>query len=218
MSIILEHITITIKKTKILQDVTLQFSEGQIYGIVGKNGSGKTMLLKIISGLVKPTSGQVQNDYENIGILIENAEMYPYFTGYENLEYLASIKGKITGEQIVQTMTKLGLNAEDGKKVCEYSLGMKQKLALSQALMEDPDVLLLDEPTNALDAGSVKSAHDMIKKAASQGKIVAVTSHSPYDIEYLCDWLIFMEEGKVVRMEKNSKRKRVDAYATEDLQ
>ena len=95
---------------------------------------------------------------------------------------------------------------------------MKQKLALSQALMEDPDVLLLDEPTNALDAGSVKSAHDMIKKAASQGKIVAVTSHSPYDIEYLCDWLIFMEEGKVVRMEKNSKRKRVDAYATEDLQ
>lgn len=206
MSIKLEDVTKKVGKNELLKSVSLCLEEGKIYGIVGKNGSGKTMLLKTLSKLIIPSAGMVDMPYDNIGILIENAEMYPYFTGYENLEYLASINGKIGRREIEENMSLLELDIHSRKKTCEYSLGMRQKLALIQAWMEEPDVLLLDEPTNALDKHSIEIVHQRLRNMAKQGKIIVVTSHSPYDIERLCDYLLYMEEGKLLKIVENKKK------------
>lgn len=191
------------KGIRVLDGINLEVSAGEIVGIVGKNGSGKTMLLKMLAGLIQPTQGKVEVISEHIGIVIENASMYPDFSGLENLEYLAQIRNRVKTEDIAKTMEILGLDPKEKRKVKYYSLGMRQKLALAQAFMEQPDILLLDEPTNALDKDSVKKVYYLIEEARKRNAIVLLVSHIYEDIQTLCDVIYYMSDGKLTSDERN---------------
>ncbi|MCI8409606.1 MAG: ABC transporter ATP-binding protein [Lachnospiraceae bacterium] len=197
------HATKEIKGTRLLDDINLEVQAGEIVGIVGKNGSGKTLLLKLLAGLMQPTEGKVEVISEHIGIVIENASMYPDFSGFENLQYLAKIRNRIKAQEIVKIMEILGLDPNEKRKVKNYSLGMRQKLALAQAFMEQPDVLLLDEPTNALDKESVKKLYRLIEESKKRNAIVLIVSHNHEDIQTLCDVIYYMAEGKLISDDKD---------------
>ena len=195
------------KKTDILKDVSVTFNEGKIYGLVGHNGCGKTMLMKCICGFVKPTSGKItvndkvigrDVDYiENAGIILETPNFIPYYSGLRNLKMLAAIKNNISLQQIMDTMELCGLNPELKRHVKKYSLGMRQRLGLAQALMEKPDILILDESFNGLDHDGVQDMYDILKRFKEEGKIIIISSHSSTDIEVLCDYVYEMENGKI---------------------
>ena len=192
----------------ILEDVSMKLSHGKIYGIVGKNGSGKTMLFRIIAGLMKPSEGEVLYHGENlfaktktppvIGITIENMGMYPEFTGFRNLKFLASIRKLITDEEIRKSIERVGLDPDDKRPIKKYSLGMRQRITLAQAFMEKPEILLLDEPTNGLDESGVELVRDILKEEAKRGAIVFLSSHNKEDIEYLCDEIYRINCGRLV--------------------
>lgn len=197
----------TIKDNVILDSVEFELEAGKIYGFIGKNGSGKSMLFKIIAGLVKPSSGRIfiddkelykDMDYiEKLGIVIENKGMYDDLTGFENLKYLASINSYIGDEEIKKSMERVGLDSNDKKYVKKYSLGMRQKIIIAQAIMEKPELLLLDEPTNALDDKSVEKLRNIVREEAKRGAIVMISSHNKEDIEVLCDKVYTIKEGKL---------------------
>lgn len=196
-----------IEEISILKDVSLFMEQGKIYGFVGKNGSGKTMLFRMIAGLVKSSGGSILYNGQEVefgekvpismGIIIENAGMYPEFSGFENLEFLASIHKKISKTQIKETIERVGLNPKDKRKIKKYSLGMKQRITLAQAIMEKPDLLLLDEPTNALDTEGVEQIRQIIKEEKKRGAIICLASHNAEDIEILCDEIYQIIEGKI---------------------
>lgn len=200
------ELTKKIKNHVVLSDINLSLKGGRIYGLVGKNGSGKTMLIRTISGLVKPTSGEIiyndkrlYNDIDfidKLGIVIENISLYPHLTGFENLKKLAGINNLIDDEKIRKTISKIGLDPYDNRKVSQYSLGMKQKIVLAQAFMEDPEVLLLDEPTNGLDTDSVELMYRMCRERTDAGAIVIISTHSEHVIENIIDVLIKIEDGR----------------------
>ena len=200
----LENITKQIGKTTVLTDICLTMKCGQICGITGENGSGKTMLMRVIAGLVSPSTGKLLFDGKNradanpnIGILIENASLYPELSGRENLRLLASIRKQATNEDIDQAIRRVGLEPTDKRTFRKYSLGMKQRLMLAQAIMEQPDVLLLDEPTNAIDKKGVELVHQIMSEEASRGAIVLLASHVDYDIRSLCSKVFLIEKGKM---------------------
>lgn len=205
--ITVENLNLTMKKTDILKDVSVTFNEGKIYGLVGHNGCGKTMLMKCICGFVKPTSGKItvndkvigrDVDYiENAGIILETPNFIPYYSGLRNLKMLAAIKNNISLQQIMDTMELCGLNPELKRHVKKYSLGMRQRLGLAQALMEKPDILILDESFNGLDHDGVQDMYDILKRFKEEGKIIIISSHSSTDIEVLCDYVYEMENGKI---------------------
>ena len=163
--ITVKDLCLTIKKTEILKNITVDFAKGKIHGLIGRNGSGKTMLMKCICGFVKPTSGEITVDGKrigkdcdfppNIGIIIETPSFIPYYSGYKNLKLLADLNKKIKTEHIKEVMVQVGLDPESKLHVRKYSLGMRQRLGLAQAIMEDPDLLILDEPMNGLDKDGV---------------------------------------------------------------
>ena len=165
MKVVFNNYNKLIKKKEILTDINLTFESGKIYGLHGHNGSGKTMLLRAICGLILPTSGSVTVDGktvgkdiefpDSVGVIIENMSLIPEYTGFKNLQLLAGIKKKIGDSEIRDTLISVGLDPDDKRKVKEYSLGMKQKLNFAQAIMEKPELLLLDEPTNAMDVQTV---------------------------------------------------------------
>ncbi len=196
-----------IKDITVLDNISLQMQEGNIYGIVGKNGSGKTMLFRCLAGLVKPTSGAIlfndkrlQKDIEmppSVGVVIENMGLYPEFTGFTNLKYLASINKVIGDREIRETIAKVGLDPYDKRTIRKYSLGMKQRIVLAQALMESPDVLLLDEPTNGLDEKGVEAIRQILREEAKRGALIVIASHNKEDILSLCDKVFFMSGGKL---------------------
>ncbi len=206
-TLVLDKVTKTIQDRTVLDQVSLTLESGKIYGLVGRNGSGKTMLIRSISGMVRPTEGEIrwngkrlyrEIDYiPRLGLLIENIGLYPEFTGFQNLKLLAGIQKIITDADIREAIVKVGLDPDDTRPVRKYSLGMKQKIALAQAFMEKPELLMLDEPTNALDEASVERIRGDIKTAAAQGAIVLLASHNKEDISCLCDEVYFMEEGKL---------------------
>ena len=203
--IFVENVTKAFGNQEVLKTVCVKFEMGKIYGIVGRNGSGKTVLLKCICGLLYPTAGTVtvegkvvgkDVDYpENIGFIIETPGFLPGYSGLKNLKYLASIRGKVKEDAIRKYMELAGLNPDDKKRVGNYSLGMRQRLGIAQALMEDPDILILDEPMNALDHNGVEDMRKVLLKMKEKGKLIIIASHVRDDIDILCDEVYGMDAG-----------------------
>ena len=202
-----EHISKTIRGREILSDVSLELHNGKVYGFVGRNGSGKTMLFRALSGLMGLTSGTVRwgdqvlkRDFAvlpNLGIVLENVGLYPNLTGLENLRYLANIQKKCTLEDLRAVLERVGLDPDDKRTYGKYSLGMKQRLAIAQAIMEKPDVLMLDEPTNALDSEAVAQVRDIITQEKERGALVLLASHNYADIRLLSDEVYRLENGRL---------------------
>lgn len=191
-----------------LNNVSIKFERGKIYGIVGRNGSGKTVLFKTVIGFLKPTSGKVIVDgkeigkdidfADNIGIIIETPGFLSSYSGYKNLEYLASIKNIIGKKEIKESMERVELDPNSKKKVGKYSLGMRQRLGIAQAIMENPDILILDEPMNGLDNQGVDDVRGILLNLKDEGKSIILASHNKEDIEVLCDEVYEMEQGKLI--------------------
>lgn len=202
-----DNYTKMLKRSVILDSVCLNAERGEVIGIIGANGSGKTMLLRAICGLIFPSSGEVRIDGKRIGsdvsfppsvgVVLENVGLWLYDTGLENLRSLAKIKNRIGDEQIRQALLRAGLEPEDRRIYKKYSLGMKQRLAIAQAIMEAPDLLLLDEPTNALDEDGVQLIHRVILEEKERGAAALLTSHNRGDIERLCERVFVMKAGKL---------------------
>lgn len=199
------NLFLTIKKVPILVDINTSFERGKIHGLIGRNGSGKTMLMKCICGFVKPTNGTIvvggkrigkDCDFpENTGIIIETPGFIPYYSGYKNLKLLADLRKKITADDIRNTMKTVGLDPELKRHVRKYSLGMRQRLGLAQAIMENPDLLILDEPMNGLDKDGVKDMRQYLLDLKEKGKTILIASHSAEDIDVLCDTVCEMDRG-----------------------
>lgn len=188
-----------------LQPINKSFASGQIHGIVGNNGSGKTVLMKCICGLLVPTSGSVivngkrigidQDFPDDLGLIIETPGFLPQLSGFKNLSILASLKGRIGPVQIAAVMKKVGLDPASKKPVGKYSLGMRQRLGIAQAIMEDPAILVLDEPFNGLDKHGTAQMHALFFELKRQGKTMLLASHNQRDIELLCDSVCEMDAG-----------------------
>lgn len=208
MKIDIKDYTKTIRKKTILENINLSFESGKIYGLHGRNGSGKTMLLRAICGLILPTEGSVSIDGKiigkdiefpnSVGIIIESMSMLPEYSGYDNLKMLAKIKKIATYNDIRTAMNAVGLDPENKKRVGTYSLGMKQKLNIAQAIMEKPELYLLDEPTNALDEGTVNDIRDLLLQLKKDGALIIIASHNKEDLSVLCDEVIKINEGQIV--------------------
>lgn len=202
--ILVEHVFKSFGKEKVLKDVSLVIKPGQIYGIVGNNGSGKTVLMKCICGFMRPDKGKIYVDGkrigkdvdfpESIGVIIETPGFIPHETGFANLKILAGLKGLIGREEIRETIKKVGLDPDMKKPVGKYSLGMRQRLGIAQAIMENPNVLILDEPFNGLDKHGVEEMRQLLKELKAQGKAILLASHNARDIEELCDIVHDMED------------------------
>ena len=209
MEIIVKSATKYIKKALILDDVNIQLTGGKIYGLKGPNGSGKTILMRLLCGLIRPTSGEVWIDGkklgkdmdfpESVGLLIENPAFLPNYTGYENLELLAQIRGKIGAEQICQSLMEVGLDPHDSRRYRKYSLGMKQRLGIAAAIMEKPDLLIVDEPTNALDDSGVEQICTILRRERERGALVVIACHDSLLLETLSDEIYKIYEGKVTK-------------------
>lgn len=203
----LKNVSKSIDGNEVLQNINVKLESGKIYGFVGKNGSGKTMLFRIVAGLMCASGGTISINGDeylynskyplSMGIIIENAGMYKEFTGKDNLKFLASIKRKIGEKEINEAITKVGLDPKDKRVLKKYSLGMRQRIIFAQAIMEQPDVLLLDEPTNALDKDGVELIRKLILEEKNRGAIVCLASHNEEDISTLCDEIYKMEFGKM---------------------
>jgi len=195
------------KEQLVLDDITVSFEKGKIHGIIGRNGSGKTVLIKIICGFVHPDKGTVivngkkvgeDIDFpENMGIIIEAPGFLPTISAYKNLKYLASLRNTISDDEIRDSITLVGLDPNDKKHVGKYSLGMKQRLGIAQAIMENPDILLLDEPMNGLDKNGVSEIRTLLMKFKEEGKTIIIVSHNKEDIDSLCDTVHEMDAGKI---------------------
>lgn len=207
----IKDLSLTIKKTEILKHINIAFEKGKIHGLIGRNGSGKTMLMKCICGFVLPTEGtvyvggkQIGKDCDfppNIGIIIETPGFIPYYSGYKNLKLLADLNKKIDGAKIKETMKQVGLDPELKRHVRKYSLGMRQRLGLAQAIMEDPELLILDEPMNGLDKDGVADMRQYLLKLKEQGKTILLASHSAEDISVLCDTVSEMDKGALTLLQ-----------------
>ena len=189
-----------------LDKVSLSFEQGKIHGIIGRNGSGKTVMLKCLAGFLRPTSGEVWVDGEkivcgkkqNMGIIIEVPGFIDHKSGIKNLMYLYALNHKADREKTREAMWLMGLDPDSKKPVGKYSLGMRQRLAIAQAIMEDPPLLLLDEPMNGLDNEGVREIREVLKGLREKGKTIILASHSREDIALLCDSVTELDHGKVI--------------------
>lgn len=194
----------------VLKDVNLVLEGGKIYGFTGRNGSGKSVLLKIICGFYTPSSGEIllngynyilNNDFpKNTRCLIEKPNFLPDLTGYENLKLLASIENKINDQKIIDTVEKLNLKEEINKKYSKYSLGTKQKLGIVQVLMEDPSLIILDEPLNGIENDTAKEVRKMLNEEKEKNKIIIVASHIKEDIDTLADVVYNIDNGMLTKI------------------
>lgn len=208
MKIEMKHVYKSIRHVTVLEDINMCLSSGNIYGLRGKNGSGKTMLMRLLCGLMFPSEGSILIDGkrlgkdlefpESVGVLIETPSFLNNYTGLENLRLVASIQNKIGVSEIEDALLSVGLNPKDKRKYKKYSLGMKQRLGIACALMENPDLVLLDEPTNALDASGVALVRQQLEKMREQGKLILISSHDADELDALANEVIVMAEGKIV--------------------
>lgn len=207
MQIKINNLTKKIHGTTVLDNISLEFNSNKIYGLSGKNGSGKTMLMRAISGLIKPTTGEIiigdeimGKDFSfppSIGVLIENPAFIPKYTGFKNLKLLASIQNKISDTEIKQTLNDVGLNPDDKRPYRKYSLGMKQRLGIACAIMERPEIILLDEPINALDESGVALIKELLLRFRDNS-IIIISCHDREELEYLSDEIFVMSEGRII--------------------
>lgn len=199
-----------IEEQEILSDINLEFMSPNIYGIVGRNGSGKTVLIKCICGFMKVTSGEITVNgkkvgydcefIENTGFIIENPGFLDRYSGFKNLKYLASIKNIANNERIKECMEMVGLEAQCTKAVGKYSLGMRQRLGIAQAIMEYPDIIILDEPMNGLDHSGVEEIRKILIHLKQEGKLIIIISHNREDINFLCDRVYEMDQGRIKKI------------------
>ncbi|WP_455716533.1 ABC transporter ATP-binding protein [Anaerosporobacter sp.] len=193
------------KEGSALKDVTIAFEKGKIHGIIGRNGSGKTVLFKCICGFILPSAGEIvvngkrigkDTDIpDNVGIIIEEPSFLPNYSGYGNLRLLASINHKVKKDAIRTAIIKVGLDPDNKKHVRKYSMGMRQRLGIAQAIMEDPEILIFDEPMNGLDNTGVKEIREILKGLRNDGKTIILASHNSEDIQELCDTVCEMDAG-----------------------
>lgn len=208
----LKNLSKTIKGKKIIHDLNLALYPGQITGFLGPNGAGKTTTIRMMVGLMKPTSGEVfidgqsvQRHFEEaiskVGVIVENPEMYKYLSGYKNLEHFARMNKNVTKERINEVIRQVGLENRIREKVSTYSLGMRQRLGLAQALLNKPKFLILDEPTNGLDPAGIREFRNYLRKIAEEeGVAVFVSSHLLSEIELMCDRIAVIQNGKLIDM------------------
>ena len=208
-----KNLTKSFGKEKVLKGISHTFEAGKIHGIMGFNGSGKTVMFKCICGFLQPDRGSVyvygkrigkDIDFpENTGMIIESPGFLPYISGYENLKRLAQLNRKIGDTEIRDAIARVGLDPFSKKKVGQYSLGMRERLGIAQAIMENPDILLLDEPLNGLDNEGVEEIRKVLLSLKEKGKLIIVASHSKEDIQILCDTVFRMDHGKIIATETN---------------
>lgn len=206
-----ENVTKYFKQEKVLDDVNMNLETGHIYGIVGKNGAGKTVLFKIIAGFIKPSSGKVtvagkiigvDRDFpDSLGLIIETPGFLSQYNAYQNLLYLANINNKISKEDVKESIRMVGLDPGSNKKVGKFSLGMRQRLGIAQAIMENPNLIILDEPMNGLDKKEIEDVKELLLKLKGDGKTILMASHYAEDME-ICDEVFQMEDGKLGDMKK----------------
>lgn len=207
MYIELKNVSKKIKGVLVLDNINLYMESGKIYGLKGRNGSGKTMLMRAVSGLIKVSGDVIIDDKklgkdisfpDSIGLLIENPAFISNYTGFENLKTLASIRSRIKDETIRDVMEEIGLNPNDKRVFKKYSLGMKQRLGIAAAVMENPDIIILDEPVNAIDEAGIVQVRDILHKHRERGALIIIACHDSEELNYLSDETIVIEEGKIV--------------------
>lgn len=209
----LQNVTKRIKENTVLDNVSYTFKSGFVYGLYGQNGSGKTMLLRAISGLINLDSGSIFIDGEKLhdkiefppetGIVIENMELLPECSAKRNLQMLAKIKNIADEKDISFSLERVGLDSDSDKKVKKFSLGMKQRLNIAQAIFENQKIILLDEPTNALDEDAVQLIYKIIREEKSRGATIIVATHHKEDLKEVCDVILKIAEGKIVEENEN---------------
>ncbi len=209
MRIEIKNLSKSFKGTNVLSDINMTLESGKIYGLIGRNGSGKSVFLKVISGLYNPSMGEVL--YDNIDIfkekiippntraLIEKPTFLPELTGMENLRLLASIQHKIGDKEIIDSLKKVNMYEDRDKKYNKYSLGTKQKLGIAQVIMENPEVIILDEPFNGIESSTVKSLRKLLLDEKNNGKLIIIATHIKEDIEELVDVLYEFDNGTITR-------------------
>ncbi|MBQ3865120.1 MAG: ATP-binding cassette domain-containing protein [Clostridia bacterium] len=200
-----ENVTKSFGETVVLSHINAEFEKGKVHGLIGRNGSGKTMLMKCICGFVPVSSGRIlingqvlKKDIDmpkDIGIIIETPGFLPSYSAYRNLKFLADIRGKIQRQQIYDAIARVGLDPRSSRHVGKFSLGMRQRLGLAQAIMEDPEILILDEPMNGLDKDGVADMRKYLLDLKAAGKTILIASHSTEDIDVLCDTVHEMDKG-----------------------
>lgn len=205
--IVVNEVSKSIYGVPIINSVSMTLVSGNVYGFQGINGSGKTMLMRLICGLIYPTKGEIVIDGkrlgkeitfpQSVGLLLENPAFLDSYTGYENLEMLASIKNIITREEIHEAITSVGLDPLDKRKYKKFSLGMKQRLGIAAAIMEKPDILILDEPTNSLDSSGVSLVKTIIAKERERGAIIILACHDLPVLRDVSDEIFLLEQGKI---------------------
>lgn len=206
--IAIQNLSKTIKSNAVIQDISMNLKSGVIYGFKGINGSGKTMLMRLICGLIRPTEGKIRINGktlgkdlsfpESIGVFLENPAFLDSYSGFQNLKILASIKSVATDEDIRATLSRVGLSPNDKKKYRKYSLGMKQRLGIAAAIMEKPDIVILDEPTNSLDADGVMLVKQIVQEEKVRGALVILSCHDGELLKDLSDEIFLLECGHLV--------------------
>lgn len=215
MKIEITNLKKVIKGATVLDDINYTFTGGRIYGLCGKNGCGKTMLMRLMAGLIYPSFGTIRikdkvlgkdiSFPESVGMLIENPSFLNDYTGKQNLEMLAGLQKNVDKAEVRRVLEQVGLDPDDKKKFYKYSLGMRQRLGIAAAIMGSPELILLDEPINAIDADGVQEIRAIIRGLSAENRIIIVASHDKSEMDYLADEKIYMSEGRIIKETENDR-------------
>lgn len=208
MNIKISHVSKTIKNNPVIKDISMELQSGAVYGFKGINGSGKTMLMRLISGLIRPSQGEIYMNGKilgkdisfpnSIGVFLENPAFLDAYSGFNNLKLLASIKSVASDDDIRNTLLRVGLDPDSNKKYKKYSLGMKQRLGIAAAIMEKPEIVILDEPTNSLDEDGVDLVKHIVRNEKERGALVVVSCHDEEILKGMSDEVFLLEQGRLI--------------------
>lgn len=208
MNIKISHVSKTIKNNPVIKDISMELQSGAVYGFKGINGSGKTMLMRLISGLIRPSQGEISMNGKilgkdisfpnSIGVFLENPAFLDAYSGFNNLKLLASIKSVASDDDIRNTLLQVGLDPDGNKKYKKYSLGMKQRLGIAAAIMEKPEIVILDEPTNSLDEDGVDLVKHIVRNEKERGALVVVSCHDEEILKGMSDEVFLLEQGRLI--------------------